>query len=415
MYYFFYIPVGTEARVRRTPWGTIAIASLNAAVFLFFRFVPGFEPEFYRLTLQPGAPSIVTSITSSFLHVGWVHLLSNLLYFGIFAPPIESRIGTVRFLATYLCFAGLANLAQAGFLLATRPDLASMPILGASGAVAGVMGLFLVRLYFTRLKFAAVTFLFLQGFTKATKFTLPAVIAIALWFLLQGVYQLVSPVEGTAYVAHLTGLATGALLGFLMGLAADARLERRLILGDRYAERGEWYAAVGEYEHYLTKRPEDSDVLIRAARVHRVTQQTHVAHARFRQAIAGQLERNEVDDACECFDEMKRLLGDMPIPAPDLLRIARRFEERGRPSDASRAYESYGRHYPDAPGAVTALLKCVDIERKVLNNPGRAQFVCKELLKLPLRPDLERMAKDRLHAVEEALLVQRGGERRKSA
>ncbi|PYO27245.1 MAG: hypothetical protein DMD86_18230 [Candidatus Rokuibacteriota bacterium] len=368
MYYFFYIPVGTEARVRGTPWGTLAIASLNAGIFLFFRFVPGFEPEFYRLTLQPGDPSILTSITSSFLHAGWIHLLSNLLYFGIFAPPIESRIGTVRFLATYLCFAGLANLAQAGWMLAIRPDLASM-----------------------------------------------AVIAIALWFLLQGVYQLVQPVEGTAYVAHLTGLATGALLGFLMGLAGEARLERRLVIGDRYAERGEWYAAVGEYEHYLTKRPEDPDVLIRAARVHRVTQQTHVAHARFRQAIARLLKRNEVDEACDCFDEMKRLLGDAPLPAPDLLRIARRFEERGRPSDASRAYESYGRHYPDAPGAVTALLKCVDIERKILNNPGRAQFVCKELLKLPLRPDLERLARERLHAVEEALLVQRGGDRRKSA
>ena len=64
---------------------------------------------------------------------------------------------------------------------------------------------------------------------------------------------------------------------------------------------------------------------------------------------------------------------------------------------------------------MTALLKCVDIERKILNNPGRAQFVCKELLKLPLRPDLERLARERLHAVEEALLVQRGGDRRKSA
>ena len=415
MYYFFYIPVGTEARVRGTPWGTIAIACANFAVFLFFRYVPGFEPEFYRLTLQPGAPSVFTSITSSFLHAGWIHLLSNLLYFGIFAPPIESRIGTVRFLAAYLCFAGIANLAQAGWMLAARPDLASMPILGASGAVAGVMGLFLVRLYFARLKFAAVTLMYLQGFTRASKFTLPAVIAIALWFLLQGIYQLVQPIEGTAYIAHLSGLATGVLLGLLMGLSGDARLERRLVIGDRYAERGEWYAAVGEYESYLAKRPDDPEVLIRAARVHRVTHQGSVAHARFRQAIARRLQKDEVDAACDSFDEMKRLLGNVAIPAPDLLRIARRFEERGRPSDASRAYESYGRHYPDAPGAVTALLKCVDIERKVLNNPGRAQYVCKELLKLPLAPDLERLARERLRAVEEALVVQRGGERRGAA
>ncbi|TMQ53317.1 MAG: rhomboid family intramembrane serine protease, partial [Candidatus Eisenbacteria bacterium] len=134
MYYFFYIPVGTEARVRGTPWGTIALACANVGAFLFFRLAPGFEPEFYRLTLLPGEPSMITSITSSFLHAGWVHLLSNLLYLGILAPPIESRLGTTRFLIAYLGFAGLANLAQAGWMLAAAPDLASTPILGSSGA-----------------------------------------------------------------------------------------------------------------------------------------------------------------------------------------------------------------------------------------------------------------------------------------
>jgi rhomboid family protein len=407
MYYLFYIPVGTEARVRTTPWGTIALACVNLGAFLFFAYVPGFEPEFYALTLHPGAPSIFTSISSSFLHAGWVHLLSNLLYLGIFAPPIESRVGTPRFIASYLCFAGLANLAQAGWMLATTPELASMPILGSSGAVAGVMGLFLVRLYFVRLRFAAVTMLYLQGITKANKFALPAVIGIALWFVLQGIYQLVTPVEGTAYISHLTGLALGVGLGFLMGLGGEGRLERRLVLGDRYAERGEWFAALGEYQAYLEKHPDDADVLIRAARVHRVTHQSAESHSRFQAAIAARLRDGEVDAACDAFEEMKRLLGDSSIPSGYLLRIARQYEERRRPSDASRAYEAYGRHYPEAPGAATALLKCVDIERKILNNPGRAQYVCRELLKLPLQPDIERLARERLQAVEEQLARQR--------
>jgi membrane associated rhomboid family serine protease len=407
MYYLFYIPVGTEARVPRTPWGTIALVCANLGAFLFFRLAPGFEPDFYRLTLNPGSPSVFTSITSSFLHAGWIHLLSNLLYLGIFAPPVESRIGTPRFLMAYLCFAGLANLAQAAWMLKVVPDLASMPILGSSGAVAGVMGLFLVRLYFVRLRFAAVTLLYFQGITRANKFALPSVVAIALWFLLQGVYQLVQPVEGTAYISHLSGLALGVGLGFLMGLAGDGRLERRLVIGERYAQRGEWFAALGEYEAYLAKRPGDSEVLILAARVHRVTHQSALSHARFREAIAGRLRSGDVDDACDAFDEMKRLLGDVSIPSSHLLRIARRYEERGRPSDASRAYEAYGRHYPDAPGAVTALLKCVDIERKVLNNPGRAQYVCQELLRLPLTQESERLARERLDAVMEQLVRQR--------
>jgi len=407
MYYLFYIPVGTEARVRGTPWGTVALAGLNLSAFLYF-LTPGSEPDFYRFTLQPGSPSLLTSITSSFLHIGWLHLLSNLIYLGIFGPPIESRLGTVRYLAAYLCFAGLANLAQAAWMLAYTPELAAMPILGASGAVAGVMGLFLVRLYFVRLKFTAVTLLYFQGISRVNKIALPAVVAIALWFVLQAVYQLAQPVEGTAYVSHLAGLACGVALGFLMGLSGDGRLERRLIQGDRYAERGEWFAALGEYEGYLAKRPQDAEVMIRMARIHRVTHQSVASHRRFLDTIACRLRTRDLDGACDAFDEMKRLLGNVSIPGPHLLRIARSFEQRGRPSDASRAYESYGRHYPDASGSVTALLKCIDIERRVLNNPGRAQFVCQELLRRSIAPEQERLARERLRLVEEQLARQRG-------
>lgn len=409
MYYLFYIPVGTEARVRQTPWGTIALVGANVAAFLYFRSVPGSEPDFYRFMLRPGEPSLFTSITSSFLHAGWLHLISNMVYLGIFAPPVESRVGTLKFLAAYLCFAGLANLTQAWWMLAHVPELASMPILGASGAVAGVMGLFLVRLYFARLKFTAVTLLYFQGISRVNKFALPAFAAIILWFVLQAVYQLAMPVEGTAYISHLAGLAYGVGAGFLMGLSGEGRLERRLVMGDRYAERGEWYAALGEYEAYLGRKPQDSEVLIRAARVQRVLHQTAAAKERFRETIACRLRTGDVEEACDAFDEMKRLLGDVAIPSGHLLRIARCFEERGRPSDASRAYEAYGRHYPEAPGAATALFKCIDIERRILNNPGRAQYVCQELLKLRLAPELERLARERMRAVEEQLQRQRAG------
>lgn len=408
MYYFFYIPVGTEARVRGTPWGTILLALANVGTFLFFNLATGFEPEFYRLTLRAGEPSLVTSVTSSFLHAGWLHLVSNLVYFGILGPPIESRIGTTRFLVAYLGCAGLANLAQAAWVLGAARDLESVPILGSSGAIAGVMGLFLVRLYFVKLRFVAVTILFLQGVAKGSRFALPAVVAIALWFLLQAIYQMVEPASGIAYVSHLAGLGFGAGLGFLMGLGGEGRLERRIIIGNRYAQRGEWFAALGEYDAYLARCPADPDVLIQAARVHRVTHQASQSVSRFREAIAGWLGRGEVNEACDAYDEMKRLLGNVAIPPGDLLRVARGYEEADRPSDASRAYEAYGRHHADAPGAWTALLKCADIERKILNNPGRAKYVCSELLGRTPPPDVERLARERLRAIDEALALQRG-------
>lgn len=408
MYYFFYLPVGTEARVRGIAWGTISLVFANVLIFLFFRLVPGWEVEFYDLTLRAGEPSLRNAVSAAFLHAGWLHLLSNMLYLGIFGPPVEDRIGHTRFMIAYVGCAGLANLAQAAWVLRMAPDLSSMPILGSSGAIAGVMGLFLVRLYYVRLNFAALTFLFLQGFAKGGRFALPSIVAIGAWFALQAIYQLVTPVSGTAYISHIAGLLFGVVLALVMGMAAEGTLERRLILGNRYAACADWFAALGEYDAYLAKRPEDSEVLVQAARIHRVTHQGQESVRRFREGIASYLRRGAVAEACDTFDEMKRLLGDVTLEPEDLLRVARGFEKAGRPSDASRAYESYGRRFPGASGAVTALLKCADIERKRLNNPARAQYIYRELLAGGLSSDIESIVRERMRSTEEALERQRG-------
>jgi len=408
MYYFFYLPVGTEARIRGIAWGTISLAFANVLIFLFFRLVPGWEAEFYNLTLRAGEPSLWNAVSAAFLHAGWLHLLSNMLYLGIFGPPVEDRIGHARFMVAYVGCAALANLAQAAWVLRMTPDLSSMPILGSSGAIAGLMGLFLVRLYYVRLNFAAITFLFLQGIAKGTKFALPSIVAIGLWFALQAIYQVVTPVSGTAYISHIAGLLAGVVFALVMGMAAEGRLERRLILGDRYAARADWFAALGEYDAYLAKRPGDPEVLVQAARIHRVTHQEQESVRRFREGISAYLRRGGVAEACDTFDEMKRLLGDVTVESEDLLRIARGFEEAKRPSDASRAYEAYGRRFPGAPGAVTALLKCADIERKRLNNPARAQYIYRELLAGGLSSDIESLVCERMRTTEEAIQRQRG-------
>ncbi|HLG42288.1 MAG TPA: rhomboid family intramembrane serine protease [Planctomycetota bacterium] len=408
MYYFFYLPVGTEARVRGIAWGTIFLAVANVWIFLFFQLVPGWEAEFYSLTFRAGEPSLWNAVSAAFLHAGWLHLLSNMIYLGVFGPPVEVRLGRARFLIAYVGCAGLANLAQAAWVLRMTPDLTSMPILGSSGAIAGLMGLFLVRLYYVRLKFAAITFLFLQGFAKGNRFALPSIVAIGFWFALQATYQLVSPNSGTAYVSHIAGLLAGVVFALVMGMAAEGALERRLILGDRYAARADWFAALGEYDAYLARRPGDPEVLIQAARIHRVTHQEQESLRRFREGIAEYLRRGEVAEACEAFDGMKRLLGDVTVEPENLLQIARGFENAKRPSDASRAYEAYGRRYPEAPGAVAALLKCADIERKRLNNPARAQYIYRELLAGGLPSDIESLVHESMRITEEAIQRQRG-------
>src|SRR5204862_8337330 len=132
------------------------------------------------------------------------------------------------------------------------------------------------------------------------------------------------------------------------------------------------------------------------ARVQRFAHQEARAAERFRRAIHLWGQEDGVREACESYEEMKRLLGPASIPPADLLRIARGFEELARPGDASRAYAAYGRQYPDREGSAVALLKSAEIERTALDNPGRARYLYDELLKRPLPPDLERIVRERI-------------------
>ena len=404
MYYFYWLPIGTDARVRRVPWVTVAIAAASAGLFAALHLTPGAVAASYGWAFKAAHPTIGSAIASLFLHADPVHLIGNLIFLGVFGPPLETRIGGVRFAICYLACGWLSNLAQAATILAQSPGLAASPIVGASGAISGLMGLFLIRLHFAHLRFASLTMLLLHGVARPNRFTLPATVGIGLWFGLTVVQSLALEAPVTAYVAHLCGATLGALFGLAMGLVAEARLEHFLCKGRRYAERGEWFAALGELESYLAQVPGDADVLVEAARVQRVTRQERQAAERFREAIRLWLEEGSRRKACDGFEEMKRLLGpDAALPPADLLRIARAGEELGRPSDASRAYEAYGRRHPERAAAALALLKAADIERRLLNNPGRARYLYDELLRRPLRADIRAVAESRRHATDAAM------------
>ncbi|HET7904694.1 MAG TPA: rhomboid family intramembrane serine protease [Candidatus Eisenbacteria bacterium] len=404
MYYFYWLPIGTDAKVPRMPWVTLTLALATAAMFAGLHLTPGAVAGSYAWAFKAAHPTVGSAIASLFLHADPLHLLGNLIFLGVFGPPLENRIGGLRFVICYLACGWLSNLAQAAMILARMPELASVPIIGASGAISGLMGLFLVRLHFAHLRFASITMLLLHGVVRPAKFTLPAVAGIVLWFGLTLFESLAIEFSGTAYVAHLGGALLGALFGISMGLAPEARLERLRTRAERYAARGDWFAALGELEAYLSRVPGDPDVLAEAARIQRVTHQERQAAERFREAIRIWLRDGDLRKACDGYDEMKRLLGgDVGLPPADLLRVARASEELGRPSEASRAYEAYGRRYPERQAAALALLKSAEIEGRLLNNPGRARYLYDQILRLPLSEELRAVTENRRRSTERAL------------
>jgi membrane associated rhomboid family serine protease len=151
-----------------------------------------------------GAPNWLTVLTSMFLHGSWFHLLANLWFLWIFGNNVEDSMGHVRFVVFYL----LCGLAAAGLQVAADPSSA-IPMVGASGAIGGVMGAYV--LLYPRVH---VYVLIILGF-YVTTVAVPAMLMLGYWFVLQlvgGFGSLTAEGGGVAFWAHVGGFVAGAVL-----------------------------------------------------------------------------------------------------------------------------------------------------------------------------------------------------------
>ena len=203
------IPLSDSSRELRTiPTVTISIIVVNAVVFLLE--LMGGDAFVNRWSVIPAdivaGHHWITLLTAMFLHGGWMHILGNMVFLWAFGPEIEDAMGPLRYLAFYLLSGLTASLAQ----IAVIPH-STLPNLGASGAIAGVMGAFIVTYPRDQIKT-----LFLFGwFTRVT--FIPAALLIGIWFLTQ-LFSQVGAVanvqtDSVAYMAHVGGFIFGAVTG----------------------------------------------------------------------------------------------------------------------------------------------------------------------------------------------------------
>ena len=205
------LPIGDDNSARRTvPVVTYALIALN--VLFFFIEMNGGDAFIMKWAFVPSRflanpdGDFLTLFTSMFMHAGWLHLGSNMLYLWIFGDNVEDRFGHVKFTIFYL----LAGLAATAAQLAFSLD-SNIPNLGASGAIAGVLGAYLVM--FPRGRVSV-----LQG---QRVIPMPALIVIGFWFVLQlfsgiGSIAATSDTGGVAYMAHIGGFVAGFVLTFVL-------------------------------------------------------------------------------------------------------------------------------------------------------------------------------------------------------
>jgi membrane associated rhomboid family serine protease len=203
-------PIGDDDTARRTvPLVTYALIALN--VLFFFVELSGGDAFIGKWAFVPSrflanpAGDFLTLFTSMFMHAGWLHLGGNMLYLWIFGDNVEDRFGPGKFIIFYLLCGLAATFAQLAFSLGSH-----VPNLGASGAIAGVLGAYIL--------------LFPQGRVRVLQgqrvVQVPALIVIGLWIVLQffsGIGSIANTAQtgGVAYMAHIGGFVAGFVLTFL--------------------------------------------------------------------------------------------------------------------------------------------------------------------------------------------------------
>lgn len=225
------IPLRDTIQSRTFPLVTVSLIVINALVFIYEislagpalgSFITAYGVIPLRFLEQPGGRTaeLTTLFTSMFLHGGWLHLLGNMLYLWIFGDNVEDRLGHGLFLFFYLLGGVAAGMTHILFNTGSQ-----IPTVGASGAIAGVLGAYL--LFFPRSRVVSLVFI---GFFITTV-EIPASFFLGFWFLFQFLSGAAFVASGTqaagiAWWAHIGGFVAGLLLAYLLKPERDGSAKR---------------------------------------------------------------------------------------------------------------------------------------------------------------------------------------------
>lgn len=233
------IPIKDTVPARSAPFAVYGLIAINVVVFLLELTLgpEGIEVLFHTFGVVParyagsfGLPEVASMLTSQFLHSGWLHLIGNLWVLWIFGDNVEDRLGSTRFVVFYL----ICGVAAALTHVLTTPG-STVPAVGASGAIAGVTGAYLLMFPTARV-IVVFPVLFIPFF-----FEVPAVVFLGVWYMTQVFGASVAlagfdAAGGLAWWAHVGGFLCGVLLGWPFARTSRRWAERRAADDERPLE-----------------------------------------------------------------------------------------------------------------------------------------------------------------------------------
>jgi membrane associated rhomboid family serine protease len=355
----------------------------------------------------PAHPSPVTLFTAMFMHAGWMHLLGNMLFLWLSGGSLEDRWGRVFFLILYLVSGVAATLIHAA--MTPRSDI---PLVGASGAIAGLMGAFLIRLTTTRIRFFYWIFFFRGTFYA------PAWVMLPLWLLEQLLMARTGTEGGVAVWAHIGGFGLGAVAATIVMLTD---LEKKVLAPAvtkktawasppqltgalEKLDRGNVDGAIKDLEALLRAKPDDID-----ARVSLIDARTRkgdpVAAGKDSARLVGAyLKARDMAGAIAAAKEHRQAFPNVPLLARDQVALAADCEKRTDYQEAATRYQEAIAAGPDDPLAPKALVGYGRLLLQAFNQPAEALEVLERARSHPrATPEFQQVSAQLIASAREAM------------
>ena len=364
---------GWDARIRLVEDPAALQAEMDSLSAKYSELATGSLQEKYAFV--PAHPRAITYVTANFLHGGWLHLIGNMWFLWLAGFVLEDVWGRPLYMAFYL----IAGAAALQFHAWTNPG-SIIPCVGASGAVAALMGAFLVR--FPKMK---IELLWIFGFFRTYRFKAAAYWLLPLWVLMEVFYgSLFGKASGVAHWAHVGGFVFGALGAVALrysGLethvnkkvekeltwACDPEIER----ANQHLEQGQLDEAVAVLQPYLSAKPNSMDGWNLLRQIHWRRSELPAYQQATAKTCELHLKAKNPDGAWQDYEDFLNS-GGQKLPAATWFELCRMLEERESYDRALSELESLIQAYPSERTALMAQMAAARIYLKRLNRPEDA-------------------------------------------
>lgn len=376
---FFFLPYGINRRITRFPMVTFAFIAMNVVMYIVL--LPlDHNMAIAAAGLIPSHPSLATIVTSMFMHSGILHLMGNMLFLWLFGPSVEDALGHLEFALFYLGSGFAAAFLHLFMVQAFTPTAADNPYIGASGAVAGILGIFAIRFYKTKI--------------EGLGFTIPAMYGLGIWFIYQFIMGMVSLSNlndpksgGTAYWAHIGGMLFGMALAYMMKLGKEGSKEYLIDDARARLDQGATWIAAENLKAVLEQDPNNAEIHGQLACTYAAQQDMDDSIAHYNKCIELCLSKGDTDKAIERFGEFKQYHQEKCLDLQSAFKLAKCLLDKGSNDAALCLFKGIALHNTGKPEAEISLMKVADLLLNVFSNPSEAVEYYKKFLSV--YPDSE--------------------------